>query len=147
MGEDTEKLEKKDPMRLWIERHLGKVILASLPVMMMALAAWILKIEGDLATIKDSKRENAAQWKALYENRVRTQTLEVDVQGYKLAFKILTGQGVVRLGESNVGDASEEAQMLPKPKKIDKSREHKVDDFKREQIQQTSALNLPLKGD
>ena len=148
MGERERELEKEDPMRLWIERHLGKVMLASIPVVLMALAAWILKIEGDIATIKESRRENAAQWKVLYENRERTQSLEVEVKGYKLAFEILSGQGAlnIKLPEYE-GAVIEEAQVRPEPKKLPKPRDHQIEDFKREQIQQMAAPNMPPKGE
>jgi len=77
MGE-TVTQEKQSIIRTWIERHIGKVIMASLPIMMAALATWIVKIEGDLASVKTKLADDKGQWNALLSMDKKLKSLEID---------------------------------------------------------------------
>lgn len=80
MGGGTEELKKTNPMRLWLERHLGKVILASVPIVGLALAGWIYNIGSEIAVIREKMKEDEAQWSALLSLTERVRDYEVEVR-------------------------------------------------------------------
>jgi len=80
VGDETQKLEKQNPMRLWLERHLGKVILTSIPVVMISLAGWIYTIGNEIAVIKEKMKEDQAQWNALLTIREKLDALNIEVK-------------------------------------------------------------------
>ena len=75
---ETANIEKQSGIRSWIERHIGKVMMASLPIMMAALATWIVKIEGDLASVKTKLEDDKGQWNALLSMDKKLKTIEID---------------------------------------------------------------------
>lgn len=127
MGEDTQKVEKEQgKTRAWVERHLGRVILASVPVLMIALSGWIFNIEGKIAKIEGSNKENAAQWKALYESKQNLQDLQIEVAVYQKLFKMLLDQKKIDVTNVTMKAPKVTTNRLPRA----------LEEFKREQIQQ-----------
>lgn len=100
MGEETQKLENKDPTRLWFERQLGRALFVLIPGVLMTFAAWIYTIGIEISELKSSwkqnderwkefteqlkeDKENEAQWSALLRVEEKTKSLEIDVELFK----------------------------------------------------------------
>jgi hypothetical protein len=131
---ETQKYDKQNPMRSWLERHLGKVILASIPVVLTMLAGWIYTIGNDMAVLKQKVSENDAQWKVLYENRQQLQALTVEVEVYKKLFSMLLDRNKIEVGRLTLPEKSglETSGKSEPPQTYDR----KVEEFRHEQLQQ-----------
>jgi len=104
MPENTEQIQKKDnATRAWVERNLGKVFFASLPVLIGSLAIWISSIEVDINEIKTHSKTNEEQWTSIYTNNEKIQTsrreleeelkeIEIEVRAYQLMFSLILSQ-------------------------------------------------------
>jgi len=88
--------DENTAVRNWLERHTGKVFFALIPILIAALAGWVLKIEGELVQIASTAKENSAQWRALYENRERVTDLKAEVEAYKILFNLLVESKRIR---------------------------------------------------
>lgn len=88
MGEDTEKLEKRNSaVRKFVEAHIGKAVMAALPVLITAMAVWIVDIQAEVAEltalVSNNKKQEAgdkAQWNALLTTGEKVKSLEVEVR-------------------------------------------------------------------
>ena len=135
MGDETQKMERTNPMRLWLERHLGKVILTSIPVIMLSLAGWIYTIGNEIAVIKEKMKADEAQWNALLTTNERLRTLEIETKVNQKLLYLLTEKELPP--ESLHMD-----RMLgerPDPDKVDDEaipHEERLREFKLEQMEQ-----------
>lgn len=75
---------------------IGKIAQPVIGVGLMALCAWVIKIEVNIAELDTSQKENAAQWKVLYEHRQVADKfkeelvdLEIEVEVYKRLFNLV----------------------------------------------------------
>ena len=158
MGNDTQQLEKTNPMRLWLERHLGKVILTSIPVVMLSLAGWIYTIGNEIAVIKEKMKEDVAQWSALLAANEKIRDLEIETRvNQKLMYLVVEKKvdpdtlRVERLLEDSTegeeADSGDEDVSALTSRDNDKRplrirpklvipRKERLEDFKQQQIQQ-----------
>jgi len=133
---DTEQLDKQNPMKAKVERWLGRIILAALPMLMLGLAGWIYRIGNEITDLRAKISENDAQWKVLHDHDARLQ----EVRTYKLLFKMLCEENHIKVRHVNwPGKDVSDEPVPPRP-------EHKQEEFKRwkhEQVQQMA----PRKGE
>jgi hypothetical protein len=166
MSSDTVKQEKQNPMRVWLERNLGKVILAAIPVVVTMLAGWVYNMGSEIAVIKEKMKEDEAQWNALLSTNDKIRNLEIEGKvNQKLLYLIsekdidpellhlerllktenpeLKGTGVGEEGKAenkgleNSGDRPEIEVVRPKfLLPTLKPRQERVDEFRKEQMEQ-----------
>ena len=59
---------------------IGKMVQPAIVALLFALGGWIFMINSEIAAIKASMGENAAQWKVLYEQGQEIDDLVIDVK-------------------------------------------------------------------
>ena len=132
----------QNPMRAWLERNLGKAILTLTPVLLMALAGWILSIQGEIASLKSKEKEDEAQWSALLSLQEKVKAQEVEVELYKRLFYLMAEKGTNPEAfhlERAFPKVSETAESKPFYRSIpgaipEASREERLEDFKQEEL-------------
>lgn len=146
---DTQQIDKKNPVRAYLERKIGHAVYLAIPTGLLFLAGWIWSVEGKITQVEAANRENVAQWKVLYENRKRTDELSIEVEVYKRLFGMMINpQDRKEIMVKSLARTS--GKRRGKPKDIEKDSvvedvsaltddtgfyEKELDDFKQEQIQ------------